>query len=345
MMEKREAVKAILEGATADRIPVMMNALSLPIIRYGYTIPEAFADPEKMTRCMAGTRRELGYDGLCAGVYGGVASMMGGHMPNGEGDIAGDGDDVVHSRGHIGKLMPYVLDEEPRLDVMLKTIALMRKTEPDEPIYVIAQVPSSIAFILMGAKAAFKAMIRTPDLFRAVAARVEDAFVESCKAIWDAGVDFLWFPMPNFGGYCISKKSYEKCISESNIRANKRVKEYGAHIVIHTCGPYDDRFDLVLEESGDAWHISDTETKKVAEEYGDRVALMGNIPCCSVLMDGTEDEVYKYAYQECIDAVKGRFILSGDCDVSPLTPDGNIKAAVRAAKDAEKALFGSRSEG
>ena len=31
--------------------------------------------------------------------------------------------------------------------------------------------------------------------------------------------------------------------------------------------------------------------------------------------------------------------LSGDCDLSPLTPDENIVAAVRAAKDAEKILF------
>lgn len=103
----------------------------------------------------------------------------------------------------------------------------------------------------------------------------------------------------------------------------------------------DDRFDLVLKESGDAWHISDTQTKKVKEEYGDKVALMGNIPCCSVLMEGTEKEVYEYAYQECMDGAKdGRFILSGDCDVSPLTSDENVIAVVRAAKDAEKVLFG-----
>ena len=165
--------------------------------------------------------------------------------------------------------------------------------------------------------------------------------MESCKVLVDAGLDFLWFPMPNFGGYCISRKSYEKCISQSNIRANKRIKDYGASIVIHTCGLYDDRFDLVLKESGDAWHISDTQTRKVKEEYGDKVALVGNIPCCSVLMEGSEQEVYDFAYQECMDGARdGRFILSGDCDVSPLTPDENVKAVVRAAKDAEKVLFG-----
>ena len=32
MMGKREAVKAILEGRSADRIPVIMNAFSLPVM-------------------------------------------------------------------------------------------------------------------------------------------------------------------------------------------------------------------------------------------------------------------------------------------------------------------------
>lgn len=341
MMSKREAVKAILEGKGADRIPVIMNAFSLPVARYGYTMPEVLTNPEKMTECMVGTRQELGYDGLCAGVYGGIAAMMGSHLKNSEGIVAGDGEDVVHSFEDIEKLKPYDVTRCPMMKNLLKTIELMRQAEPEEPIYVILHVPAAVAFTLMGAKPAFKAMIKNPELFRALSDYVEDAVVESSKVLVDAGVDFLWFPMPNFGGFCISRKSYEKCISESNIRANKRIKDYGAKIVIHTCGLYDDRFDLVLKESGDAWHISDTQTKKVKDAYGDKVALMGNIPCCSVLMEGTEEEVYRFAYQECMDGARdGRFILSGDCDVSPLTPDENVRAAVRAAKDAEKVLFG-----
>ena len=93
-------------------------------------------------------------------------------------------------------------------------------------------------------------MVKNQDLYKELERVVEDAVVESCNKLIDYGVDFLWFPMPNFGGYCISRKSYEACISESNIRANKRIKEHGSNIIIHTCGLYDDRFDLVLKESG-----------------------------------------------------------------------------------------------
>lgn len=43
----------------------------------------------------------------------------------------------------------------------------------------------------------------------------------------------------------------------------------------------------------------------------------------------------------CMDgAYEGRFILSADCAVPPSTTDENMKAVVRAAKDAEKVLFG-----
>lgn len=341
MMTKREAVRAILDGTGADRIPVIMNAFSLPVMQYGYTMPEVMMSPEKMTECMVGTRRRLGYDGLCAGVYGGIGPMMGGHLPDSEGNVTGMGEDVVHSMEDIEKLAPYDADKCPMLKTLVSTIKLMRETEPEEPIYVIVNVPAGIAFSLMGAKPAFRAMVKNTELFCALSDHVEDAVVESCKILMDAGVDFLWFPTPNFGGYCISRKTYEKCISKSNIHALKRIKKNGAWIVLHTCGLYDDRFDLVLDESGDAWHISDTSTKKIKEQYGDKVALMGSIPCVPVLMEGTEQEVYDFCYKECMDAAKdGRFILSGDCDVPPGTSDENMKAAVRAAKDAEKVLFG-----
>ena len=56
MMTKREAVRAILDGTGADRIPVIMNAFSLPVMQYGYTMPEVLMSPEKMTECMVGTR-------------------------------------------------------------------------------------------------------------------------------------------------------------------------------------------------------------------------------------------------------------------------------------------------
>ena len=131
MMTKREAVRAILDGRGADRIPVIMNAFSLPVMQYGYTMPEVMMSPEKMTECMVGTRKRLGYDGLCAGAYGGIAAMMGGHLPDSEGNVTGMGEDVVHSMEDIKKLAPYDAEKCPMLKTLVNTIKLMRETEPE----------------------------------------------------------------------------------------------------------------------------------------------------------------------------------------------------------------------
>ena len=80
--------------------------------------------PEKLTECMVGTRQALGYDGLCAGAYGGIAAMMGGHLPNSEGKIVGDGDDVIHSFEDIEKLKPYDPSKCMMMKNVLRTIEL-----------------------------------------------------------------------------------------------------------------------------------------------------------------------------------------------------------------------------
>lgn len=340
MMGKREAVKAILDGKSADRIPVIMNCCSLPPAQYGYDMGECLFNPEKMAECVIGSRRRMGYDGLFAGVYS-IAGALAGHLPNAEGNISMSGEETISCVEDLEKLRPFQPEMDPMLQNRIKTIELMRQEEPDEPIYVIAQHPTSIAFAMIGAKPAFKSMVKNPEFFKAVAKAVEDALIVAYKELAKTDLDFLWLPTPNFGGFCISKKTYEKCIYESNVRFMKRMREeVDCKVVLHTCGLYDDRLDLVLDEHGDAWHLADTSTKKIKDLYGDKISLMGTIPSVAGMMEMSEEELYKFAYQECMDgAYDGRFILSADCDVPPSTTDENMKAVVRAAKDAEKVLF------
>lgn len=338
-LNKREVVKNILEQKQTDYIPVILNAVTFSAAQYGYPMPELFASPEKFAECVMGTREKLGYDGLCGGLYVNLPAVIAGHMDNSEGLVSGNGEDTIHCLDDMEKLKPYDPDHCMNLQGVLKTIEIMRNEEPNEPVYVIILNPASLALNLMGGKNAFKSMITNPNLFITLASKLEDMVVAGAQQLIAAGVDFLWSPMPNFSGYCISRKSYEKCVWESNKRFNKRIHDAGAKLVIHTCGKYDDRLDLVEQEFGDGWHISDTVTADIAAKYGDKVAIMGNIPCSSVLMEGTPEDVYRVAYQDCIDAGKnGGFILSGDCDISPLTPLENIRQVVQAARAAEKAL-------
>lgn len=341
MMGKREALKNILEGKPADRIPVIMNCCSLPPAQYGYDMGECLFNPEKMTECVVGSRKRMGYDGLFAGVYS-CAGAIAGHLPNDERPISMDGEGTIKCVEDLAKLNPFNPAMDPMLQSRIATINMMREAEPDEPIYVITMHPTSVAFALIGAKPAFKSMVKNPDFFNAVALAVEDACITAYKELAKTDLDFLWLPTPNFGGFCISRKTYEKCIYESNVRFMKRMREeVDCKVILHTCGLYDDRLDLVLDEHGDAWHLADTSTKKIKDLYGDKISLMGTIPSVAGMMEMSPEELYKFSYQECMDAAyDGRFILSADCDVPPSTTDENMMAVVKAAKDAEKVLFG-----
>lgn len=66
-----------------------------------------------------------------------------------------------------------------------------------------------VAFAMIGAKRAFKSMIKNPDFFNAVALAVEDACIEAYKELAKTDLDFLWLPTPNFGGFCIRR--YKNC--------------------------------------------------------------------------------------------------------------------------------------
>lgn len=339
MIGNKDAVKAILEGKSVNKIPVIMNIMTLSAARYGYSVPEIMQDPKKYVECVVGTKRKLGYDGVMAGGMMGYKADIAGHLPDSEGIVTGTGADTIHCIEDIEKLKPFEIDKCMNLKGTLVNISLILKEEPDAPMYVAMYPPTGMAFDLIGAKLAFKSMVKNPEFFKKVAEAVEDMNFQVCEALWNAGIDFLWFPEPNFGGACISRKTYEKCISESNIRFFNRLRDAGIKFVIHTCGPYDDRFDLVLKENANAWHISDTITKDVVDKYGDKVAIIGNIPCVPVLFEGTKEQVYEYTYNDCMVGSKyGKFISSGDCDLAPATTDENVMAAVKAARDAEKEL-------
>lgn len=339
-MTSREDVNRIIDGGSVRRIPILLNALSLPLSEYGYTMPEVIANPEKMVEAIVGTRIKYGYDGLCAGVFNGVQKIMGGHLAYADGRVLGDGHAVINSPERIGLLVPYSTKEDVNLLRFEKIISNFHKIAPDQASFAIVLSPSYVAFNMLGAKRAYKTLVKTPDVFVKLENAVEEAVVESSKRLVEFGIDFLWFPMPYFGAACISRDIYKNYINHSNERTFRRIKEFGARIVIHTCGRFDDRFDLVVKEHGDAWHVSDTRVSHVQKEYGNQVALMGGVPCCDCLLDMDSEQVYDFVYQECLeDALNGNFLLSADCDVSPLTSENNLRAMIRAARDAEKVLF------
>lgn len=340
---KRQVVKDLLEGKKSEHLLVIPNILSLSAARYGYNMPDIFADPIKFTDAVIGYKNKIGFDGFCGGLHViNILDTIAGHLPNSEGVIVGDGEDTVHSFEDLEKLKTYDAENDWLIKNIAKNIEILREKEPDEPIYIIFNNPSQLALKLLGDGYGYKILLKNPALFEKITEILEPYVVQAAKKLWDLGVDYLWEPIPSFGRHCISRNTYEKHIYKTNARFNKQLSDYGVKLVIHTCGKYNDRYDLVTEEFAHGWHISDVDTKQIVEEYGDKFLIIGNLPCIKLLLNQTPENVYKAAYEDALAGGSGgRYILSSDCDISFQTSDENIVAIVKAARDADKALWGN----
>lgn len=333
MMGKREAVKAILEGKGADRIPVIMNAFSLPVMQYGYNMFEVMTNPEKMTECMVGSRRRLGYDGMCAGAYG-VSGVIAGHLPNSEGVVVGDGEDTIRCEEDLAKLKSYNPDEDFMMQSLLKTIELMRKEEPDEPIYVIVSHPTGEAFTLLGAKPAFKSMIKKPDKVLQLLEVIVENNNRYIQRLLNMGIG-IGFADPVSSTSILRVKQYEKFSLPFLQKNVDFIKKQGGGCGLHICGESREIWEDLIQTGIGCFGPDNVESMKEAKEVlGPHMAIQGNVPPIEVLRMGTPQDVLR-ASRKCIreayDSPCGYTLTSG-CQTPMGTPEENLQALMDAAR-------------
>ena len=341
-MRKKERIFALLDGEGVEYIPVLPLAAPLAIRRSGVAPGLAYSRPEVFADALMQSRRDLGYDGLWVGGFGGVVSAMGRGLTDKFGAPSVTGECVIHDPPDLEKLHPFEPQRDLKLEGLRQTIERIRQQEPDEPILTVVSNPASSAALLMDVGNFYINLIQDPDFVRAVIQAVTQPILDTVRALVEAGVDIIWAPAPVLGGSAISRKHYEQVCMDSCVTFSHRVRELGARLIVHTCGNWNDRFDLVMEEHAHGIHVSECDLAQFYRQYGSQTAIMGQIPSAPVMLMGTPEQVYQAAYADCLAAGgHGRFILSPDCGMPPHTPDENVRAMVRAARDAQKVLFSS----
>ncbi len=119
-------------------------------------------------------------------------------------------------------------------------------------------------------------------------------------------------------------------------------KEAGVPTILHSCGRSWELVEMLAEESEvscinplEVPPMGDTDLATVKREYGDRIALMGNLHTTDTMLRGSVDQVYVAAVEAIRAAGEGGgFILSTGDQCPRDTPDENIFALHRAVNDA-----------
>jgi len=124
-------------------------------------------------------------------------------------------------------------------------------------------------------------------------------------------------------------------------RITRRCKEAGVISGIHSCGLQREMV-LACARETDLNYINpleippmgDCDLNELKRLVGDKICLMGNLHTTDTMLFGTPEEVRRASLQAMLDAGEGGgFILSTGDQCGRDTPDENIRAMVRAAKE------------
>lgn len=186
----------------------------------------------------------------------------------------------------------------------------------------------------------FMDVIRNPDLIERLNEIVLDYNLQYIRNCIKVGADIIWVTgdYATTIGPMVSPKHIERFAIGSLKAQVEECKNHGIRCLKHTDGNIWSIFDMIVEAGVDGIHPIDPESGmdigEAKAKYGDRVCLIGNIDCGSLLSWGTAEEV-RQAVKECIrkaGAGGGLICASSNSIHSGVKPE-NYVAMVKAIKE------------
>ncbi len=331
-----ERIKATMNRKETDRVPVVPQTIYCGIRYAGFKVGKCFVDVEEYVQSQLQCLEDFGWD--AAWVVGGVdivAVALGAKTRYYEDDAPLIIDHPIKTREDLERIRTIDVMAQEQIQNRLRCTSELRKAvSKDVAIFALMRAPYNTSCMLRGVECLYRNMISDPGFVTEILEFATEKSIEHALALTEAGADVVWMGNSVAGGLTISRKHYEQFAHPYSKRAFHKLKANGVTTVLHTCGDWNDRFDLVVEEGADCWHVSDyADLGALKERYGDRVALMGNVGSVRV-MTGSPEEVAEES-RKCIQAAgsNGGFILSADCAVPRDAPKDNMMAMAKAARD------------
>lgn len=179
----------------------------------------------------------------------------------------------------------------------------------------------------------FEAMAEYRELFK-------NYNIRRAELLIDFGVDFLL--IESSGSITMQSPDIVKEMQVETMKIISHMcREAGVVSVFHSCGRSNALMPILVEETEidciqplEPPPTGDVDLAHIKKTYGDKIALMGNINTPQVMLRGTPDDVYAAACKAIDDAAEnGGFVLSTGDQCGRDTPDENIHALVRAARE------------
>ena len=175
----------------------------------------------------------------------------------------------------------------------------------------------SLPRYLMGMESLLLNTAMQPDLVKAVVDMSVDLNLIMVKEAAARGADFVWTgdDYASNNGPLMSPQCFEELFYPGLCRVMAGFKDAGMGIIKHTDGNIWPILDLIVDSGIDCLDPIDPQAgmdlARVKAEYGDRIALKGNVDCAELMTFGTPEEIADATKKALrIGGAGGGFILS-----------------------------------
>ena len=341
-MTSLERVEAAMRLEEADRVPVWIRIIGgvgrVSGVKYG----EVLRSGELAARCALETHEMFGDDFLYAFLDTLVDSEGFGQKSiflENEAGYADRENLVIKSPDDYARLVPYEVTKAARCRELIRMADVMANERGAQvPVIAIVQEPLVTLGNMRGIEKLLVDCLRHPDAVRQGVEAVTDVIIDLSKALIKVGARYLLLCHDYGNQRMLSEKQFLAMERAGLARWHKAVKEAGAKIVIHSCGPTPyidatftigdfDCFQLCYLPQGCAsW-------AEFKAKYGRRICILGPlVPTEAAMM---KPEQLKAECRKHIETLGkgGGYILAPGCEFPGNASMLNYRALVDAARE------------
>lgn len=335
-----ERIATALAGRKPDRVPVMLHNFMHAAREAGFTQAQYRWSAERIVEAHLRAVETYGLDGILLDIdTATLADAVGVPVSFPEREPARTTTGCLHLLEDIHDWPMPDLRNHPRVDIWLEAAErLVEKCGRD--IYVRGhcdQAPFSLAGMIRGPE---RWMV---DLLTEGQEPHCQALLDYCSAVTCRFVKLMTHthvPMvsntdSSAGPGVIPPDMYRRWAMPYERRVVQAAHEVGCQYVLHICGPIEPILGDMLRTGADGFDLDHRTAAAAARDaLAGAATLLGNIDPSGVLALGSEADVAR-ATRELLEVFAGvpRFILGAGSALSEDTPEENIRAMVRAARE------------
>jgi uroporphyrinogen decarboxylase len=357
LLTPRERFGLLVIDEPQDRVPVFPLVTAHAARVAGIPIRDYYTDGMAMARSQLVAQEFYGTDFISFfSEVGLVAEALGSRFSYPDDDLPllaepkwrelpGD-DGTRPETSDVSFMSPATADpmKDGRLRVYLDAISYAYEARADTvPIIAYVPAPFTSAQQLVDQEAFLLGLLTEPERVRSLLAYATRSIIRFCRAIIGAGgLPILVDPLAS--GSVISADHFREFALPYEAEVIRYLHRYDLDIVLHICGDTNSIIHLMPESGADLLSIDRIGLEPAIAGAGDRCRIIGNFDTTAILLSQPQEIADSVAAMVLAGkpCPKG-FVAATGCEVPVETPPENVRAFVRAAKEAgANAGFGAR---